>query len=952
MRLGVALSTGFALISLVLVAPMAGWREQRVADAPADARARPAASVSESFANLPPLFVANAGQLDPEVRYLAQGPGYSFAFTPGAAALTLVNGTRGAALELRFVDADPNAELEARRETSGKVNYFVGNDPARWRTGLSTYEEIVYRDLWPGIDLAFRGARGELKYEFLVRPGASVDDIRLSYRGADDVRLGADGGLQIATAIGVLTDAAPMSYQEINGRRIAVESQFIVDDGIAFAVGAYDVDRPLVIDPGLVYSTLLGGSNVDQGRGIAVDGAGSAIVTGLTASTNFPTSPGAFDATLGDGQDAFVTKLDPTGSMLVFSTYLGGVTLPGAPGTDAGFAVALDPAGNVFVTGTTSSADFPTLGGFDTSYNGSGDAFVTKFSPMGALLASTYLGSNGNDQGFAIAVDTSGATVTGVTPAAGFPTTAGAHDMTFNGANDAFVTKLLPTLSGLVYSTYLGGNLSEIGQAVALDAAGLAIVTGMTASGTVVSPFPTTLGANQTGYGGGPNDAFVTKLGPTGSLVFSTFVGGTGNDQAFGIDIDATANPVVTGQTSGDFGVTAGAYDTTYNGGSFDVFVAKLSATGSTYVFSTYLGGTSTDQAMGIALDAMGRPTVTGTTNSANFPTTCGAADTTYGGAGDVLVTRLDASGASLVYSTFLGGSGIDNGFAIAVDAAASAYITGGTFPFGTTSYPTTPLAFDTSPNGSSDAFVTKLDMIAAATLDLQPMTDTNVVGTPHTVTATLTGVGGGPCAGITVYFTVLTAVATAATPPSGSDVTDANGEATFTYTAALPGMDTIHAFADLNGDGDQDTPPEPFDTANKLWTVPPSTEFCEVTITNGGWIIAMNGDRASFGGNAKVGADGSIQGQEQYQDHGPADPRNVHSFELLATTCDTESDPKTGTIFGRATIDGSGDYFFRIDVIDGGHGGSSDSYGITMSDGYVSGQRQLEGGNVTIHKN
>ncbi|HKY51070.1 MAG TPA: SBBP repeat-containing protein [Candidatus Limnocylindria bacterium] len=954
MRLGRALPAGVALVmSLVLVVPNAAWRDaQTPGEASADERPRPAAGTLESFGKLPPLFVENEGQADRDVRFVAQGPGYRFSFRRAAASLALVNGTRGAAIELRFVDADPTAELEARRETPGKVNYFLGNDPAGWRIGLATYEELVYRDLWPGIDLAFHGAAGELKYEFILEPRANVADIRLEYRGADSLTLGSDGGLRIATALGVLSDAAPLSYQEIDGRRVRVESRFILDGGVAFGVGTYDADRPLVIDPGLVYSTLLGGSNVDQGRGIAVDGSGSAVVTGLTASTNFPVSPGAFDATLGDGQDAFVTKLDPTGSALVFSTYLGGTTLPGAPGTDAGHAVALDPAGNIFVTGTTASADFPTLAGFDPSYNGSGDAFVTKFSPTGALLGSTYLGSPGNDQGFGIVVDGSGSPiVTGVTPAAGFPTTLGAYDTSFNGLNDVFITRLIPTLSALVYSTYLGGNASDLGQAVDLDAAGMAIVTGMTAGGTVA--FPTTAGAYQPAYGGGPNDAFVTKLSLTGTaLIYSTFLGGIGNDQGFGIGIDTVGDPIVTGGTSGGFPTTAGAYDTTYNGGAFDAFVSELSLTGSTLVFSTYLGGTSTDQGMGIAIDAMDRPTITGTTNSASFPTTCGAFDTTYNGAGDIFVTRFDAAGASLVYSTFLGGSGVDNGLAIAVDATTSAYITGQTFPFGAAPYPTTPLAFDTSANGSTDVVVTKLDMIAAATLDLQPPTDTNVVGTPHTVTATLTGVGGGPCPGITVYFSVPTAVATAASPSSGSDVTDANGQATFTYTAALPGMDTIHAFADLNADGDQDTPPEPFNTVTKLWTVPPSTEFCEVTITNGGWIVALNGDRASFGGNAKVGADGEIQGQQQYQDHGPADPRNVHSIELLATTCDTDSDPATATIFGRATIDGSGDFFFRIDVIDGGQGGANDSYGITLSDGYVSGQQQLEGGNVTIHRN
>jgi hypothetical protein len=969
MRLGLCLSTGFTLVFsffFVLVSPQheSRWPGQpSVAVEAPDVSRSSAPTARDAVAKLPPLFVSNAGQTDPRVRYVAQGAGYTFAFMPDAVKFVFMKASQGAAFDLRFVNANPNADLEARRQTSGKVNYFIGNDPARWRTGLSTYEELVYRELWPGIDLAFRGMGGQLKYEFLVRPGASVEDIRLAYRGAEALSLDTDGSLRITTALGALTDRAPVSYQEIEGKRVHVESRFVLDGGVAFAVGAYAADRPLVIDPGLLYSTLLGGMSVDQGRGVAVDGSGSAVVTGLTASTPFPVSPGAFDSSLGDGQDAFVTKLNPAGSGLVFSTYLGGTTAGGAPGTDGGFAVALDGSGNVFVTGITSSTDFPNLGGFDTSYNGSGDAFVTKFSSTGVLLASTYLGSPGNDQGFGIVVDASGSPiVTGVTPATGFPTTVGAYDTGFNGLNDAFVTKLAPTLSTLVYSTYLGGTAADIGESVSLDTAGMAIVTGFTASaggGSAVA-FPTTSGAYQTVYGGGLNDAFVTKLNLTGTgLVFSTFLGGTGNDQAYGIAVDAAGSPTAAGYTSGGFPTTLGAFQTTYGSGSFDAFVTKLDSAGASLAYSTYLGGTSTDQAFGVALDAMGRPTVTGTTSSASFPTTCGAFDTTYNGNGDVFVSRLDASGASLVYSSFLGGTptggpaSVDNGFAIAIDAAASAYVTGSTFPLNPAStFPTTPLAFDTSANGSFDAFVTKFDMIAAATLVLSPATDSNPVGTLHTVTATLTSVGGGPCPGVTVYFSVPTSVMTHAVPSNGSDVTDANGLAEFTYSAALPGTDVIQAFADLNGDGDQDSPPEPFDEATKVWTLPPSTEFCEVTITNGGWIIADNGDRASFGGNAKVSNDGStVQGQEEYQDHGPADPRNVKSTELLATTCTTDSDPQSATIFGKATIDGSGEYIFRIDVTDGGPGGSNDSYGIIMSDGYESGQQQLEGGNVNIHK-
>jgi Bacterial Ig-like domain (group 1) len=215
-------------------------------------------------------------------------------------------------------------------------------------------------------------------------------------------------------------------------------------------------------------------------------------------------------------------------------------------------------------------------------------------------------------------------------------------------------------------------------------------------------------------------------------------------------------------------------------------------------------------------------------------------------------------------------------------------------------------------------------------------------------VTATVTDAFGNPVPGVTVRFSVPTAVATFASPSSGSDVTDASGEATFCYSASLPGVDAIHAFADTNNDGGQD-PGEPFGDATKTWTVPPSTELCEVKITEGGWMVANNGDRASFGGNAKVDADGNVQGQQEYQDHGPAQPRNAHSIELLATTC--SDDLTSATIFGTATINGSGEYVFRIDVIDMGQPGTSDSYGIMLSDGYASGQKQLQGGNVTIHK-
>lgn len=881
-------------------------------------------------------FVANRGQTHRSIRYYAQGADFRFAFGRSKVMLAFTRSGKGAALSLRFPGASRNVEPQPREPDGAKVSFLRGNDPTRWLVGLPTHRQIVYRNLWPDIDLVFRGAGGRLKYEFVVRPGARIDSIRVAYRGAQRVSVARTGHLDIRTPLGVLRDARPVTYQDVDGTRALVSSRYVLagTDTVGFAVGRHALDRPLVIDPGLVYSTFLGGSNVDQGRGVAVDPLGSAAVTGLTLSANFPTTPGAFDPALTGPQDAFVTRLDPTGTSAIYSTYLGG------SGSDSGFAIAVDASGNAVVTGTTDSTNFPiTAGAADPIYGGSGDAFATKFSALGSLVFSTYLGGTGNDQGFGVAVDPLGdPTVVGATGSMNFPVTPLAFDPSFNGQLDAFSTKLSPTGS-LVFSTYLGGALVDAAEGVRLDAAGNPLLTGRTTSVN----FPT-FAAFDPIYNGA-QDAFVTKLNATESLLlFSTYLGGTNQDAGHAINLDFTGSPLITGETRSTDFPTLG-YDTTYNGGTFDAFVTKLAPTGSAPVFSTYLGGASSDQGFGIAPDALGNSVVAGSTSSADFPVTPGAYDTSYNGAGDAFVTKLALTGTNLLYSTFLGGTSTDNAFAADVDPSAIAYVAGFTF---SGNYPTTPLAYDRT-FAVGEAFVTKLDTVGAPyRLVLTPVTDTNPVGAPHTVTATVTDFGGQPVAGVTVRFSVPTSVATFASPSSGSDTTDANGQAEFTFTAALPGMDTIEAYADSDDSGVQD-PGEPTGAATKFWTLPPSTEFCEVKIIQGGWIYALNGDRASFGGSARV-SDGSVQGQEQYQDHGPADPRNVHSIELTAMTC--SDDLTSGTIFGRATIDGSGDFVFRIDVTDQGSGGSGDSYGIMMSDGYASGQRPLEGGNVTIHKN
>ena len=354
--------------------------DQSGAGAPVSQPAAPQMSEKEAldaYGKLPLSFVPNEGQTDEMVRYYAQGTGYSFFFTKAGARLSFADGKgRGHALALDFQGADPHATLTAQERLSGKVNYLMGDDQANWHQGLPTHGELLYGGLWPGIDMAVRGEEGgKLKYEFHLKPGSSVEDVRLGYRGAEGVSVGAGGQLLVQTSLGVLKDAAPVSYQRIGGERVPVESRYSLKGdggGYGFWVGAYDPRYPLIIDPALDYSTFLGGTGDDQGQGIAVDGSGRAYVTGRTDSANYPTTSGAFDRIFNGEQDAFVTKLNASGSGLAYSTYLGGAF------TDEGQGIAVDGGGRAYVTGNTSSTDYPTTGAYDTTHNGDSDAFVTK----------------------------------------------------------------------------------------------------------------------------------------------------------------------------------------------------------------------------------------------------------------------------------------------------------------------------------------------------------------------------------------------------------------------------------------------------------------------------------------------------------------------------------------------------------------------------------------------
>ncbi len=534
---------------------------------------------------------------------------------------------------------------------------------------------------------------------------------------------------------------------------------------VGFQIAAYDVDRPLVIDPVLSYSTYLGGSDNDAGVaedrrkfGLAVDASGNAYVTGTTGSTDFPTTQHSHPTEYGGGSwDAFVTKLDAEGS-LFYSTYFGGSE------TDTGADIAADSSGNAYVTGSTSSTNFPTTANaFQTTYNaGETDAFVAKLGADGSLLYSTYLGNSGFDVGVSITVDSlDNAYVTGTTSSANFPLKSPIQANYGGGSGDVFVAKLNTTGSALPYSTYLGGSGLDIGVSIAVDSLGNAYVTGTTASANFPLQNPI-----QATYGG-ETDVFIAKLNASGSeMIFSTYLGGGGRDKGHSIDVDASFNAYVTGATgSTNFPTTANAFQTTYNAGETDAYVTKLSADGTALIYSTFIGGSGGDASDGIAVDAFGHAYVTGATSSTDFPTVNPIQATYGGGESDTFVTKLNADGSALVYSTYLGGESEDHAIGeIAVDSSGNAYVTGYTSSL---NFPTVNAFQATYGGGAYDRFVAKITTGLLITMTDSP--DPITVGNSLTYTITVTNEKPGAATDVEVTALLTSVIFVSANPSQGS---------------------------------------------------------------------------------------------------------------------------------------------------------------------------------------
>ncbi|MCU1343433.1 MAG: uncharacterized protein JWN92_2856 [Candidatus Acidoferrum typicum] len=708
------------------------------------ASSAPRALATNHYEQLPLAFEPTAPEAAGDAKFLARGQGYALFLTPRETVLALgTHSGSSAALRLKMVGANASPTFAALDELPGKSNYFLGKSPAKWRTNVPNYRKVAESSIYNGIDIIYYGNQRQLEYDFVVAPGANPEVIQIEFQGAKNLRFDSAGDLLVNVGAGDVRLHKPIAYQGSGDAKHEVAASYVMKtaQSVSFQLARYDAGEQLIIDPVLSYSTYLGGSEIDVGNAIAVAQDGTAFIAGGTFSADFPTVHKLPMSSEDHPQDAFVAKISADGSTLLYSTFLGGRF------DDVANGIAVDAAGDAYVTGTTHSFDFPvTFDSFNPVCGGDGkcgaswntgglivsNAFVTKLNPAGSeILYSGFLGEYEHVRGLAIAVDQNEAayvtgdgeanftpTVTITAPATGPPDCPRTNTIPFGGGTtDAFVTKISATGTTIEYSTYLGGISDDSGPGISVDNAGNAFVVGVTHS----ADFPVTPGAAQTNYGGA-GDAFVTEVNTNlpQTLGYSTFIGGAELDHANGVALDANGNVYVAGGAISNNLFPSAAGFAKLNSGNGDAFAAKLNpAVPGTagVIYFTYLGGSKADSAAGIAVDGSGNAYVTGSTVSAaatpsdplaiGFPIIADTAfQPTYGGGNaDAFVTELNPTGTTLVYSSYLGGTNTEGAGGIAVDTAGSAYVTGQTcspdFPVSN--------ALQKASAGNCDAYISKV---------------------------------------------------------------------------------------------------------------------------------------------------------------------------------------------------------------------------------------------------
>jgi hypothetical protein len=721
------------------------------------------AKLKEAYGKLPLSFEANQGQANKEVKFISQGSGYKLFLTATKAVMTLNSSRESKAkdqksfikdnkldrglqtpsldqtvLQMQLVGANPAPGITGIDLLPGKSNYFIGNDPKEWRTNIAQYAKVRYQNVYPGVDMVYYGNQRQLEYDFIVAPGSDPEKIRLRFKDVEKVKIDNKGDLVVEVLDGEIRNQRPIFYQKEDGNKKIIAGNYVLKGKheVGFQVDDYDSSKPLIIDPVLLYSTYLGGSDVDGPLGIAIDSEGSAYVAGSTTSTNFPTA-NPLQPNKRNGADIFVTKINPAGNMLVYSTYLGGTSNQFGNFDDVATDIALDSEGNVYIGGNTYCTDFPTVNAFRSTGTcfcspecvcTFSDSFVTKLNSTGsALLYSTYLSGSYTESLNAITVDSDGnAYVTGYTASVDYPKRNplqglfnGTGDV-FNATGDAFIAKFNTNAVGdssLVYSTYLGSSGDEGGSDIAVDMDGNAYVIGSTNSDN----YPTTANAFQptaplpTLPLNDPNladvDVFLAKLSAEGnSLMYSTYIGSNGYEYSNAITVDSSGNAYITGYTDSTTFPIANPLQATF-GGATDVFIIKLNTNTEgigSLVYSTYLGGSDNDSSSDIAIDGCGNIYVGGITDSSNFPT-MNPFQATLSGVSDSFLAKLNATGSRLLYSTYLGGSSSDGIVGLAVDSVGNIYLAGYTI---STNFPlSSPLQTSCNGCGNSfgDAFIAKM---------------------------------------------------------------------------------------------------------------------------------------------------------------------------------------------------------------------------------------------------
>jgi hypothetical protein len=753
------------------------------------------------YAALPLAFEANEGQTDAQVKYVARGNGYKLFLTASQAIMALparkrtsevrdmmMNKRRGVArvkamgrkrvlsreressvavVRMNLLGSNPNVQLSADNPQPGKVNYFLGKDPSKWRTNIPLYGQVSYHNIYPGVDLAFHGAGQQLEFDYIVKPGANAAPIVLGFQGAEKIQTDDAGNLSLATSAGPVQLHKPVAYQLSGDTRQPVGARFVLrsDNRVAFEIGPYDHSRELVIDPTVTYSTYFGGDFADYGVSVAADASGNSYIAGATDSDSIP---GFATPTINASFDTFVTKIDSTGT-LQFTTEFGG------SGDDFPGGIAIDSQG-IYIGGTTDSSDFPAtvgqtlfLGGIS---NGDNDAYAVKLSLSGSFTWGTYIAGSDSDSGLGVAVDSShnvyvvgetfsqdlGGALGGVNP---LPSGNQLNLGSGSGDDDGYIVKLNAGGTAYLLISYLGGSNGDLATGVALDGSGNIYVSGETVS----ADLPVTSGVVQSQCGtdgtcnatssGAFDDAFVASIkSDLSNYNYVTYYGGSNADDAFAIAADTAGNTFITGTT---FSTDLPTHGTPFQNslkGTQNTFIVELNAAGSSATYASYFGGSGSDFGLAVAVDGSDNVYFTGQTSSPNYPT-LNPTQASLSGSSDAFLSVLGLSQSQLLFSTYLGGGGDEDQYegGVAIDGSQNIYVTGDTDSGNGTSavFPTISGAIDGTYGGGTcvsgtinvpctDAFVTAYSPATMPDFTVAATTPTAVSpGSSGTSTVTLT---------------------------------------------------------------------------------------------------------------------------------------------------------------------------------------------------------------------